>query len=100
MDERLLALPPAYRRSIEQLAVILKEAGCTEVFLFGSLAEGKAREGADIDIAVRGCPRGKFFQVLGKLLLELEHPVDLVNLDGDDAFSRYLELEGTLVRVA
>ena len=78
---------------------ILKEAGCTHVFLFGSLTAGKVRDGSDIDLAIRGCPKGRFFHLLGKLLLELDHSVDLVSLDRQDAFARYLEKEGELLRV-
>jgi len=36
---------------------------------------------------------------LGKLLLELDHSVDLVNLDRQDAFARYLEKEGELLQI-
>ena len=50
-------------------------------------------------LAVRGCPKGKFFHLLGRLLLELEHPGDLVDLDRQHAFARYLEEEGELLQV-
>jgi predicted nucleotidyltransferase len=92
--------PKAYERDVEQAVEILKAGGCTQVFLFGSLASGEVRRGADIDLAVRGCPRGDFFYLLGRLLLELEHSVDLVSLDRDDPFARYLEEEGELLRIA
>jgi predicted nucleotidyltransferase len=88
-----------YQRDIYRAVSILKEAGCTQVFLFGSLAVDSMRSESDIDLAVRGCPRGQFFHLLGRLLLELEHPVDLVDLDRQDAFARYLEQEGGVVQV-
>jgi predicted nucleotidyltransferase len=78
---------------------MLKEAGCADVFVFGSVAGGRVDDDSDIDLAVRGCPKGEFFHLLGKLLLELDYPVDLVNLDRQDAFARYLEREGELLRV-
>ena len=62
--------------------------------MFGSLAEGNVREDSDIDLAVRGCPSGKYFHILGKLLIELNHSVDLVNLDREDSFLKHLEKEG------
>lgn len=37
------------------------EAGCSEIFLFGSLASGEVGDKSDIDLAIRGCPQGKFF---------------------------------------
>jgi predicted nucleotidyltransferase len=92
-------LPEIYQRDVRRAVEILKEAGCSQVFLFGSLAAGRVHEGSDIDLAVRGCPKGKFFHLLGKLLLELYHSVDLVSLDRQDDFARYLEQEGELLQV-
>jgi predicted nucleotidyltransferase len=92
-------LPQAYHQDILRAIKILKEAGCTHVFLFGSLAVGEVRDESDIDLAIRGCPKGIFFHLLGKLLLELDHSVDLVNLDRQDAFARYLEEKGELLQV-
>ena len=98
MQEKV-QLPETYQRDIRRAVEILKEAGCTHVFLFGSLTAGKVRDGSDIDLAIRGCPKGRFFHLLGKLLLELDHSVDLVNLDRQDAFARYLEKEGELLQI-
>jgi predicted nucleotidyltransferase len=95
----VVQLPEPYRRQIRRAASILREAGCTQVFLFGSLATGEIKDRSDIDLAVRGCPRGEFFLVLGRLILELDYPVDSVNLDSQDAFARYLEREGDLLQV-
>lgn len=93
-------LPEPYRKNVRMAIEILREAGCGDIFLFGSLAENSIREGSDIDIAVRGCPKRKFFDVLGKLLRKLDYPVDLVDLDEDnDAFPRFLIEEGELVQI-
>jgi predicted nucleotidyltransferase len=94
-----IQIPEIYQKDIHRAVEILKEAGCTDVFLFGSLAAGKVRDKSDIDLAVRGCPQGEFFPLLGRLLLELSYPVDLVNLDGQDAFVRYLEEHGELLQI-
>ena len=98
--EKTMEILPSHKKDIETAVKILTDAGCKEVFIFGSLAEGKMREGADIDLAIRGCPSGKFFSLLGKLLLKLEHPVDLVDLDKNKDLESYLEREGTLVHVS
>lgn len=94
-----MQLPEPYRKNVRLALEILKEAGCSDIFLFGSLAENNIREGSDIDIAVRGCPKRKFFHVLGKLLLALDYPVDLVDLDQDDPFSHFLTQKGELVQI-
>ncbi|OGG52760.1 MAG: hypothetical protein A3F84_10035 [Candidatus Handelsmanbacteria bacterium RIFCSPLOWO2_12_FULL_64_10] len=93
------SVPEVFREDIDRAVRILKGEGCSEVFLFGSGAEGKAQDGSDLDLAVRGCPQGRFFHLLGRLLLELAHPVDLVNLDTQDAFAQYLQKEGALLRI-
>jgi len=92
-------IPLGYREDVEKAIKILRDVGCKEVYLFGSLAEGNTREGSDIDLAVRGCPSGMFFHALGKLMLELNHPIDLIDLDRDNDFARYLEGEGSLIHV-
>ncbi|MBI4790010.1 MAG: nucleotidyltransferase domain-containing protein [Chloroflexi bacterium] len=92
-------VPQTYQKDLHRAVEILAAAGCTHVFLFGSLATGRIREGTDIDLAVRGCPRGNYFRLLGRLLLELDHPVDLVDLDKEDAFARHLAQEGELLQI-
>lgn len=98
MSEKV-QLPESYQKNVRRAVGILKGAGCTTIFLFGSLASGNVRDESDIDLAIRGCPKGKFFHLLGRLLLELDYPVDLVNLDRQDAFARYLEEEGGLFQI-
>jgi predicted nucleotidyltransferase len=93
------SLPEGLRRDVSRAAEILKEEGCSDVFIFGSTATGNLRADSDIDLAVRGCPRGQFFRVFGRLLWELERPVDLIDLDSRDPFSQYLQQEAVLVRV-
>ena len=94
-----VAIPEIFQQDIGRAVRILKEEGCSEIFLFGSGAEGTVKEASDIDLAIRGCPQGSFFHLLGRLLWELTHSVDLVNLDTHDAFAQYLQREGALIRI-
>lgn len=98
--EHKLQIADSYKEDIDKAIQILKGAGCDEIFLFGSVGSREMGDKSDIDLAVRGCPRGKFFHLLGKLLMELDHQVDLVNLDSRDAFWRFLEQEGELIQIA
>ncbi len=100
MSTTLANLPSAYQHNVTRAVAILKNAGCTDVFLFGSLAHGETHEGTDIDLAVRGCPNGQYFKLLGKLFYELDFPVDLINLDKPDLFAHFLENQGELVQIA
>ena len=101
MDDKTLSkLPYEYREDIKKAVSLLKDEGCEEVYIFGSLAEGKDSSSSDIDIAVKGCPKGKFFSILGKLMFELEYPIDLIDLDKDTEFAKHIEKEGTLLNVS
>ncbi|MCP3963782.1 MAG: nucleotidyltransferase domain-containing protein [bacterium] len=79
---------------------ILKSFGCTEIYVFGSLAHGTADADSDVDLAVRGCPKTRFFRAMGTLMKELDREVDLVDLDCEDPFAGYLQKRGELVQVA
>lgn len=78
---------------------ILKRGGCTEVYLMGSITEGRVRPESDIDFAVRGCPRESFFRLQGDLLMELDRSADLISLDVDPELTAFLEQEARFVRV-
>ena len=71
-------LPGDYKRDIEKGVRILSDEECNEIYLFGSLANGNPSQISDIDLAVRGLKDHIFFQVLGKLLVVLDHPVYLL----------------------
>ena len=92
-------IPKILQKDVNRAIRILKDGGCSEIFLFGSGVTGKIREDSDLDLAIRGCPRSRFFNLLGRLIMELDHQVDLVNLDIQSPFTNYLQKEGTLVRI-
>ena len=94
-----IKIPSVYEKDVRRAVQILKDAGCTHIFLFGSITSGKATARSDIDLAVRGCPKGKYFRVLGKLTREIDHPLDLVNLDTQIWFAKHLETEGRLIQI-
>jgi predicted nucleotidyltransferase len=87
------------RELIKRAAAVLKEAGASEVYLFGSGAKGNIRENSDIDLAVSGLPPEKFFQAMGLVADILQRPLDLVDLDELNPFTRYLKEEEELQNV-
>ena len=87
------------KRLIEKAAGILKAAGAREVYVFGSVARGTMLEGSDVDFAVSGLPHEVFFKIMGKVGDILERPVDLIDLDEVNPFTRYLKEERELHRV-
>lgn len=84
---------------IEEAADALTAAGASEVYLFGSAASGRLRGHADIDLAVSGLPRERFFRAMGEAWDIVGRPVDLVDLDLSNPFTRYLKKSGELRRV-
>jgi len=84
---------------IEKAAAALKAAGAREVYLFGSVSRGRLRPDSDVDIAVSGLPPEVFFQAMGKASRAVGRPVDLIDLDVENPFTRYLKEQGRLQRV-
>ena len=92
-------IPESHRWDVKKAVDILKNEGCQEVYLFGSLVEGTATPNSDVDIAAKGIPTGSFFKVYAALIKHLDHPVDLISLEKDDRFGNMLQEEGYLHRV-
>jgi predicted nucleotidyltransferase len=87
------------RRDVDRAVAILKEEGCSEVFLFGSVVNGRTRRDSDIDIAIRSYPPDRVFHVYERLLWNLGHPTDLIDLDSRNPFAEYLERRGEPARL-
>ena len=92
-------VPKKYLSDIYKAIEILKEVGCSEIFIFGSLVNGDYTENSDIDIAVKGLPSNKYFKVMGSLMIELENEFDLIDLDENTSFVEILKKE-ELLKVA
>ena len=52
----LVGIPADVQRDLELGVRILRDGGCTDIYVLGSIAEGRAHPESDIDFAVRGCP--------------------------------------------
>jgi predicted nucleotidyltransferase len=92
MDEQMKEL-------IKKAAQALREAGAIEVYLFGSAAKGALKDDSDIDFAVSGLSPENFFEAMGRASGILQRPIDLVDLDEENAFHSYLKEEQELERV-
>ena len=60
---------------------------------------GKLRPNSDVDLAVSGLPPEVFFRAMAAAHDALGRPLDWVDLDDDNDFTRYLKEEGELQRV-
>ena len=88
------------QKDIELAKNILLRYGCQEVCVFGSLVDGDFGDQSDIDIAVVGLAKGRFFAAYGELIEQLSRSVDLIGLDYEDDFSRRVREKKRMERVA
>ncbi|MBQ9657860.1 MAG: nucleotidyltransferase domain-containing protein [Clostridia bacterium] len=98
--DKLSKLPYSFKDDIQKAIKILKENGAEEVFIFGSIANGKFNENSDIDIAIKGLEKKDFYRVASILMFELENQFDLIDLDDkENRFSQMLLSVGGLLKV-
>ena len=84
---------------LSKAADILKNAGCSGVYLFGSQAKGTAHADSDIDLGVFGLLPSLFFKTHFMLENELNMKVDLVDFDHEKSFYEMLEKIGELKKI-
>ena len=99
MISNVKELPRTFQKDIQRAVEILREEGCTEISLFGSAVEGWRHKNLDVGLAVRGCPKDRFFHALGRLLMTLNRSVNLVDLDLQNDQTEYLLKHGELLRI-
>ena len=92
--------PKEIAEDIDSIRSILLDAGVTEIYLFGSYAEGEYRMESDIDIAVIGLEKSKFFKIYGKILSSVSRNVDIISLDYETVFCKEIRKQANLIRVA
>lgn len=98
--DKLKKLPTTFQNDIEKAIEILKENGATEIYIFGSIANGKFNENSDIDIAVKGIDSKEFYRTASILMIELENEFDLIDLDdNENRFVQMILKVGGLLKV-
>ena len=94
-----LNIPLKYQKDIESVTKLLKNEGCEAIFLFGSLVTGKIRDNSDIDIGIKGLPKGKFLEVYSRLYFDMENNIDLIDFDTNSDFFSMLNSIGEVVQI-
>ena len=84
---------------LNKITDILKNEGCSEVFLFGSHVTGRANEDSDIDVGVKGLDPSKFFSVYAKLDSEIDSKIDFVDFDEQSEFFNFLSSIGEIRKI-
>ena len=94
-----LIIPEKYRNDIETAANLLKNEGCQSIYLFGSLAIGESHDQSDIDIGIRGMPKGKFFAACAKVYFAIDNDIDIIDFDVNSDFYSMLVNIGELIQI-
>jgi len=100
-SEAVNRLPEGYKKDIEKAVEILKNRGCTEVYLFGSLAHGNYHEKSDIDLGIKGLEGKLYFKTWSEIERAIGNRIDLVDFDGkgNDFAQFILQEESELIQV-
>ena len=62
-------------------------------YLFGSVAKGTGDAASDLDLAVSGLPPSVFYRMGARVSDLIGRSVDLIDLDRNTPFTRYLRTE-------
>jgi len=92
-------IPQKYQKDIEIATNLLKEGGCQSIYLFGSLVTGKNHDGSDIDIGIKGLPKGKFFETCAKVYFAMDNDIDIVDFDKNTDFYTMLNRVGEVIQI-
>ena len=85
---------------INKATAILREFGAREIYIFGSAARSDFdSDSSDIDLAVRGIPPESFYGAVGETMCALDRNIDLIDLDAQSTFGKFLQDHGELTRV-
>jgi predicted nucleotidyltransferase len=92
-------IPKKYQKDIEVATSLLKEEGCQSIYLFGSLVTGRNHNESDIDIGIKGLPKGKFFETCAKIYFAMDNNVDIVDFDNNIDFYALLDRQGEVLKI-
>ena len=92
-------MPESYKKELNKALNFLKEKGCKEVYLFGSLVTGKIHENTDIDIGIKGVPDGKYLSLYADLMFNIKIPFDLLDFDCNEVFFNSLKQYNEIIKI-
>jgi predicted nucleotidyltransferase len=95
----LSKIPEKYHSDIEKAVFCLKAEGCTSVFLFGSLINGKYNDSSDIDLGIKGLSPQKYIRTYSKLNNILKSNFDLIDFDENIDLYNLLYSIGEIVEI-
>ena len=101
MSDLINTFPEKFRNDLMKASEILKNYGCTDIYVFGSIVNGKFDDNSDIDIAVKGLKDEYFFKALAELSRQLSREIDLIDLDDtENRFAQFILKKREMIKVA
>ena len=94
-----LNIPQKYRQDIDLATSLLKNEGCKSIYLFGSIITGKSHDGSDIDIGIKGLPKGKYFEACARVYFAVDNDIDIVDFDSNADLYSLLNRLGEVVEI-
>ena len=82
------------KKLILKAGEVLQSYGATEVFFFGSATKMIRSDRTPLDFAVSGLPPDKFYEAMGTVLSVIKKRCNLVDLDENTPYARYLKSHG------
>ena len=92
-------IPQKYRKDIEFVTNLLKNEGCKSIYLFASLVTGKISDDSDIDIGIKGFPKGIYFEICAKAYFAIDNGIDIVDFDNNEDLYSLLNRLGEVVEI-
>ena len=92
-------IPENYQKDIKKATDLLKNEGCEAVYLFGSLVTGNFHDNSDIDIEIKGIPKGKFFATCAKVYFAIDNSIDIVDFDNNQELYSLLNRLGEVIEI-
>ena len=92
-------IPEKYKEDVNKAVEILKNEGCKNVYLFGSLVTGKIHDGSDIDIGVKGLSPEAYLRAFSDLFDTLNNRFDLVDFDFNYDFFSLLKRLNEVIEI-
>jgi predicted nucleotidyltransferase len=101
LEAPIMKWPPEnLEELLKRSGEILRAAGATAVYVFGSAATGRMHEASDVDLAVSGLSPKDYLPAKVKVGNLFGRSVDLIDLDLVSPFTSYLKTKaGALRRV-
>lgn len=84
-------------RSTVTITELAREFNVERIYLFGSALKKMEKDCGDIDIGIEGLKPEFFYKFHGQLLMQLNKPVDIVEMEDQNSITYLIQDEGAVI---